>query len=217
MSPRVAPSLRSRNGWIEPASLRAGAVRSNGECGRASRSASGAALTAGTIEGAAPSLDDSPDRAPTRAARLSFAVVDEQLLAVGARLVPERAIRAEGGAHSLDGFVQHAPGLARHRIPFLASQTSGRAARIDTGAMQDLARVDVPDAGETLLIQEEDLHRDRGAAGRRLEALGGRWRGDRIGSELGERRIFAKPRGRRHPEESEAARILEPQLGAVTK
>src|SRR5215831_18414716 len=114
-------------------------------------------LAGRAVVGRALSLHQAPNGRAAAAAGLASAVVDAQLLAVGPRLVPERAIAAEGGAHPVDRLPEHGGGLAGNRAPLGCGQTRRATTRIHERSMKDLARVDVPDAGDSLLIEKEHL------------------------------------------------------------
>src|SRR5438477_10585940 len=81
--------------------------------------------------------------------------------------------------------------------------------------MEDLARVDVADPGDPLLVEEEALDRDARAPRAPPQPVALERRGDRIGTERGQRAIAREPRSGDVANEPEAARILEPQLRAV--
>ena len=160
-------------------------------------------------------LDDAPDRPPAPPARLVGPVVHQELVAVAPRLVPERPVAAEGGAHPVDGCAQDSLGFGGNGPPLGRAQAPGLAPRIDPGAMKDLARVDVPDARQPALVQEEVLDRDGRTLGPIAQRPAGGRREHRIGAQDREQGILERAPGRHRLEQAEAARILEPQLGAV--
>src|SRR5580765_7367695 len=143
-------------------------------------------LAARAEERRALALDDAPDRRAAGAAGLARAVVDQELVAVGARLVPQRAVRAERGAEARDRLVQHRDGLGGDRVPLFEADCSGLAPRIHARAVQDLARIDVADAGDALLVEEEGFHAELEVLGLCLELVAGGWGRDWIGAERGD-------------------------------
>src|SRR5215510_10166479 len=74
-------------------------------------------LAARAEEGRAPALDDPLDGGAAGQAGLARAIVDEEPVAVGAWLVPQRAVHAEGGAGARDRLVQDRADLLRDRLP----------------------------------------------------------------------------------------------------
>src|SRR5262245_39412989 len=81
--------------------------------------------------------------------------------------------------------------------------------------MQDLARVDVSDPRQATLVEEEALDRDAGVPRERVEP-GPRLRlGDGIRSQQLEARVARLLDGPEYAQQAEAARVLEPELGAV--
>src|SRR5437667_935303 len=179
----------------------------------------GSATTAGlagrTVEGRALALDDPTDGGPAAAARLPRSVVDSQALPVAAGLVPEGAIGAEGGSHAPDRLAEHPGRPGRDRLPLLARERSRAPPRFHTGAVEDLARVDIADPGEPSLVEQEILDARARAARERGEELPGGRREERIGTQDRERGIGRETRGASQPQEPEAARILEDQRALV--
>src|SRR4029453_427131 len=94
-------------------------------------------------------------------------------------------------------------------------QRSRLTARTHARAMKDLTRVDVADPGDPLLVEQEALDRHARAARACAEPFPAERRGNRIGSELAQCRIARQARGGSQTKQSEAARVLEPQLRAV--
>src|SRR5438105_431394 len=174
-----------------------------------------ALLTGRTEEGGALGLHDPPDGRSAAPAGLAATVVDEELAAVGAGLVPQRAVGAEGGAHARDGLLQNRRSFSRDRLPVGGGERHRAPPRIDAGPVQDLARIDVADPRDALLIQQERLDGRSGAASDRAQRFSGGGRGDRIGAELAQAGA-PRDRPRVHQlEQAKAPRILEPQLTAL--
>src|SRR5439155_10451949 len=138
---------------------------------------------------------DPSDRRAADAARLARAVVDPELVAVSARLVPQRAVHAERRAEARDRLVQHRADLGRDRLPLVSPQRARPAPRIHPRAVQDLARVDVADAGDLLLIEQEVLDAELEVLGSCCERLASWGACDRIGPEWGDRAVAREPLG----------------------
>src|SRR5437667_194306 len=134
----------------------------------------GSATTAGlagrTVEGRALALDDPTDGGPAAAARLPRSVVDSQALPVAAGLVPEGAIGAEGGSHAPDRLAEHPGRPGRDRLPLLARERSRAPPGFHTGAVEDLARVDIADPGEPSLVEQVFAEPSHGSDAQAAEA-----------------------------------------------
>src|SRR5206468_8283291 len=89
-----------------------------------------ARLAARAEEGRALALDDPSNRRAAGAAGLARAVVDPELIAIFARLVPQRAVHAERRAGARDRLLQHGGGLGGDRAPLGGAQRARAAPRI---------------------------------------------------------------------------------------
>src|SRR5207249_3984198 len=101
------------------------------------------------------------------------------------------------------------------RLPLGRRERPGAAPRIHARAVQDLARVDVADAGDLLLVEEEALDAEFEVLGSCCERLAGWGARDRIGPESGDRAVAREPAFGHETQEAEAARVLEAEPGAV--
>ena len=119
---------------------------------------------------------------------------------------------AEGGALVFDRLVQDGPGRGVQSLDSSAADLRGRRPRVDAAAVQDLARVQVADAGDQLLVEHGDLDLATGA-GEPVDPL---IRGDvqGIGAELvGQGRVHLA--GSVQPDGAEPAAVPEKQFGPV--
>ena len=123
--------------------------------------------------GPAPGDDHLHDRRPARPARLALAPVDEELVLEGsahavdvAEVVDRRPARVDAGLQRRDRRLAQALVLLGRELP-------GGAQRVDAGAEQRLVGVDVPDAGDAPLVEQERLDRRRPprACARRCSAV----------------------------------------------
>ena len=105
----------------------------------------------------------------------------------------------------------------RQRLPLRARYAAGRAQRVHARAEQRLVGVDVPDAGDPALVEQERLHRRPAAARERAQVLG---------AEAGVEGLEAEARAQEGVERgapvgelagAEAARVDVEQLVAVVE
>ena len=149
------------------------------------------------------------------ATRLACPVVDEELVSIGSRLVTERPVQAERGPGVLDGLPEHMHRLLGDGPPFRQTEPAGVSPGVHSRPVQDLARVDVADPGDTALVHEEALHAKASGSPERVERWPSGRRGHRIGPQDRERRIGAQSIGPNEAKQPEPTRVLEPELPAV--
>src|SRR5262245_36767403 len=132
------------------------------------------------------STDDDPlDRPPAAVARLAEPAVDVELVLHRASVAVRRDVVAERRSLSLDSLAQDRPQRAvEPREPLLVELARGPE-RMDLRAPERLVRVDVPDAGDAPLVEEEGLDRRRATGGRRGQPRGGEGRCQRLRPEAG--------------------------------
>jgi hypothetical protein len=126
-------------------------------------------LALGTIEGRPATLNDSPDPAST-SALFPLAAVDLEArreiakFAVGSRIVAKR--RTTG----LDRLGDDVANGNDKPLDARSRQPPGTASRMDPGAMQRFARVDIAQTGDEALVEQKRLDRRGSAAQFRVKA-----------------------------------------------
>src|SRR5690606_34342407 len=101
-----------------------------------------------------------PNRRTAFRARLAFAAVDGELV----RKIPRSAVAADEVAQCRAAFsdrlLEHGAHACYERLEARACDAAGRLRRMDAGAVQRLARVDVADADYDMAVHEVLLDRD---------------------------------------------------------
>ena len=105
-------------------------------------------------------LDDRRDRAFATMAGFVLASVDVQFLLEPAALAITAVIIAQRGTARPDRLPQHRTDRLRQFFVAMRGDASCRPLRVDTGAKQGLARVDVADADHDRRIHDELFHGD---------------------------------------------------------
>src|SRR5258705_9437603 len=182
-----------------------------------SRSLSGqssSVLAVRAVEGRAAALDDAPDRS-TAAARLTFAVIDRKTL----RKITELAV---GAGEILEGRAARRDRLGEHRVDCrdqplqpLERNRPASAARMDAGAIERLADIDVAEAGDDSLVEQQQLDRGRAAGKAALEFI--RVEVKRLWPERLERRPVGKPVGADQIKRPEPPRVVKRQPPALVR
>src|SRR3954454_22628306 len=145
-------------------------------------------LAARAEVGRAAADDDADDLAPAGEAGLSLAGVDEELLLHRPPLAAAFAVVVDRGAAGVDSGFQGRHDRVAQRLQVLGLHRAGWGERVQTRPIERLVGVDVADAGDARLVEQEGLQR-RGPSRRHLsQGLGREVRGERLDAELGEAR-----------------------------
>ena len=137
-------------------------------------------LTGGAKESRSLGLHDPLDRGlATGETGLAVPLIDAVIELVVARHVARDAIGADAKRRALvlDRFVQHAEHFGVDALPLSLPQPAAGAGRMNTGTMQNFGGVEIPHAGQNLLIEKCDLDRPRAAAQSRAEIVEGDFEG----------------------------------------
>src|SRR5437868_10870548 len=110
------------------------------------------------IEGGTAALDEAPDR-PAAWARLALAIVDRKPFREVAELAVGRSEVAQGRAAGLDCFGENRVDRGHEPAQALERDGAAGAGRMNAGAEQRLAYVNIAEARDDPLIEEEELDR----------------------------------------------------------
>ena len=134
-----------------------------GRLARRGRSRTARARLAGLADvGPASGGDHLDDRAPARRAGLAGAAVDEEAVLEGAAEAVDVAEVVDRGPARVDPFEQRRDDGVAQALVLLEREPPGGPQRVDAGAEEGLVGVDVADARDAALVEQEGL--DRGAA-----------------------------------------------------
>ena len=204
--------LSRRSSWPRSA---AGRARPSGSSGRSARRA-GAAGSARRVRAAA-GRQQLADGAAAAGTRLAGAAVHEEAILERAARAVEVAEVVDRRAVRVDPLLQRlAHGVAQQR-PLGARESACLAQRVDLSAEEGLVRVDVADARDPLLVEQERLHRRPRAACERVQVLACEVVGERLDAEpRAEIRVELGPAGEQ-PAGAEAARVDEAERVLVVE
>src|SRR5215218_10807490 len=121
----------------------------------APRTASQFDLTARTEIGGAAADDDADDRAVAAGAVFPLAGVDEELFLHRALLAARVAVVVDRRAASVDPCLQRGDDGIAQRLQVLGLHRAGGRERVQAGAEEGLVGVDVADAGDLRLVEQE--------------------------------------------------------------
>src|SRR4051812_19959716 len=164
----------------------------------------------------APGGDELAHRRAADRARLALAAVDEELVLEGAldavgmaEVVDRRTARAEARLERRDDRVAQRGDLA-------ALQRARAAQRMDAGAKERLVGVDVADARDAALVQQQRLDRRAPLARLQVEVLGREVRAERLDAQAAVEELLQRGAAERELAGAEAARVTEAQdVGVV--
>src|SRR5256885_6373807 len=163
-------------------------------------------LALGTVESRAPALDDAPDRSAA-CAGLAFAVVDRKTLREIAELAVRAGEVAQGRAAGGDGLGEHVVDRQDETLQALEGDRAARPLRMESGAVQRLADVDIAEAGDDSPVEQQQLDR-RAPAGEPFPELA-RIEVERFGSQRLEGRPLVEGVGADEVERPEAPGVVE--------
>ena len=168
--PRTSPEATAPSGGasttVQPVAASRVAPVAGLEAGRERRLAHRAvhapaarsALAVAADVGAAAGGDELRDGPAAARARLSLAQVDQELVLHRAALAVRVAVVVDRRALVREPRLERLDDARVQALEVGAAQPAGRLQRMDAGAEQRLVRVDVPDAGDPALVEQERLH-----------------------------------------------------------
>ena len=173
-------------------------------------------LAAGAEVGGAAADDDADDLTAAGRAGLALAGVDEELVLHRPLLAAAVAVVVDRGAAVVDPGLQGGDDGVAQRLQVLGLHRAGGRERVQAGPVERLVGVDVADAGDPGLVEQERLQRRRAPGGHRSQ---------RLRRELGRERLDADLAGEARLEVdvvdqeglAEAARVGEPDLATVVE
>src|SRR5262245_37782590 len=165
-----------------------------------------------------PSLDHlPPDERPAARAWLALAPVDLQVVVVVTLAAVGVDEVLEAGPALVEGVLEDTPHRARQGARRRGVEPPGAPAGAQLRQPERLGRIDVADACQHGLIEEERLQRDRAAARFLVEPRAVDLLDDRVAPEHGERRMRAFLARAHDVDLPEPARIGEAELSAVVE
>src|SRR5581483_4412976 len=172
-------------------------------------------LAARAIEGGARALHQAADLAAAARAREALAAVDGQSVLVLAGGAVGVDVVGEAGAAVGDAALEHGDDRRVQPRGALGREGVGAAARGDRGVVQRLARVDVADAGEARLVEQERLDVAARGAELRAQVAGGERGIERVEAENLQLRRRRQIRSVITAQNAESARVDVAQLGGA--
>src|SRR3989344_1498488 len=151
------------------------------------------------------------DGRPAARAGLALAVVDPQGVLVAAGQAFAGAVVGDGRALPGDGLAQDPPQRAEQPLELRSPERARRARRGHPGDEQRFTRIDVPQAAQPVLVEQQVLHGGRPAGEQAGEAR--EVDAERLGAERG--KVIGQILFRQQEHPAEAARVAEAELGAA--
>src|SRR4051794_36778439 len=167
-------------------------------------------LASGTEVGRAAADDDADDRAAAAQAVLTLASVNEELVLHRPLLAPGVAIVVDRRAAGVDASLQRRHHRVTQRLQVLGLHRAGGRERVQLCSEERLVGIDVADARDAGLVEQEGLERGRPPRGHLPQRLRGELGGERLDPEL--REALLQPRVLDQEGLAEAARVGEPEL-----
>lgn len=166
-------------------------------------------LAGGTVESRPAALNETANRTDATATWLPFAIVHRKRLGEIAKLAIGTCEVAQGRSARLDRLVDD---LAYRNDQPLQSGQGNRTSRsfgMDAGSVESLADIDIAEACNNALIEQQQL--DRGASACQPPLQVARIEVERLGPESGERGPFVKNLRRHQVYGPESPRVIESQ------